>query len=118
MHAAQVAKGNTDMNDIKKKFEEIVGISFDDFMAIDYPDVIDDDTTWTNPTKYMLYADPFMGLFENTVDEKKVSHFTDTKAKLANAAKNKKFGYIFETLISLCDVMELKYTLGVRTRRA
>lgn len=118
MHVAEAAKGNNDMKSIKEKFEKIVGISFDDFMAVDSPDILEEDTTWTNPTKYILYSDPFLGLFDRTVDEKKRVKFTEAKAKLAKAAKDKKYGYLFKTLVSLCEVTEVKYTLGVRTRKA
>ena len=39
--------------------------------------------------------------------------------KLKRAAKNAgEFGYLFENLFRLCKVMELKYDLGVRTRKA
>ena len=117
-HAAQVLKGNSSIEGAKDEFEKIVGISFDDFMAVDLPDRIDDDTTWTNPCKYMLYSDPFLGIFDKSVDESKTAKFAQAKKKLAKGAKNEKYGYIFKTLASLCDIMEIKYTLGIRTRRA
>ncbi len=118
MHVAEIAKGNYDLESIKEKFEKIVGIGFDDFMAIDAPDRVENDTTWTNPTKYMLYSDPFLGFLDNTIDEKTCAKFTEAQKKLSVAAKDKKYGYIFETLSALCGVMETKYTLGVRTREA
>ena len=33
-------------------------------------------------------------------------------------AKNKRYGYIFRTLSALCGVLEIKYSLGNRTRQA
>ena len=116
-HAAQAVKGNGGKG-TEGEFEKIVGIPFSDFMAVDLPDRIDEETTWTNPCKYMLYCDPFLGLYDKSVDESKTAKFTSAKKKLLKLTKNEKYGYLFQTLASLCSVMEIKYALGVRTRSA
>ncbi len=116
--AAELSRGNSDMDSIKKKFADVVGVSFDVFMSLDAPDNIEDDDLFVNPCKYMLYSDPFLGIFDTTVVESKAAKFAEAKKKLAVGLKNKKYGYMFKTLSSLCDVMEIKYGLSVRTHRA
>ena len=34
------------------------------------------------------------------------------------AKKSRKYGYVFDAAAKLCDVMEIKYELGLRTRKA
>ena len=64
----------------------------------------------------MLYSDPFLGIFDLTVREEKQT-FADIAKDLQNLSGGT-FGYMFDTLSALCRVMEIKYTLGVKTRAA
>ena len=36
----------------------------------------------------------------------------------ATAKKSRRYGYVFDAAAKLCDVLEIKYELGLRTRRA
>ena len=36
----------------------------------------------------------------------------------ATAKKSRKYGYVFDNAVKLCDVMEIKYELGLKTRKA
>ena len=65
----------------------------------------------------MLYCDPFLGIFDKTVDEDIVKRFKLVKKQLEIYSKTSKYGYVFKTLSSLASVLEIKYSLGVRTRR-
>lgn len=120
-HFAEMAKGNRDFANIKFKFQERFGISWSDFNAIDLPNIVDKQPLDVyNPSKYMLYNDYFLGIFDNTVDTD--AHIGDKYRKYAHrlqkTAKNKEFGYIFETAAQLCKVLTIKYELGVKTREA
>ena len=42
----------------------------------------------------------------------------ESEKKLAELARKSKYGYLFDTLAKACSVMELKYDLGIVTRRA
>ena len=46
------------------------------------------------------------------------SPVSEIKKELETISKNALYGYIFKTLSSLCSVVEIKYGLGIRTRRA
>lgn len=118
MFAVENYYGNFDEKVIKIKFEKLFGIDCDGFMSLDKPDLLDDEYTNSNPTKYMLFSDPFLGWLDGTVDENKSVMFEKAKAEIDKYIRNKSYGYIFETSSALCDVMSIKYALGVRTRKA
>ena len=119
-YMAEYAKGNADPERIKAGFQERFGLDFDSFMQIDCPnDVIPYEGRPLNPSKYMLYSDYFNGFMDYTILEgggKRYAEFAKTLNEIAN--KSHAFGYVFETAARLCDVLEIKYELGVRTRNA
>lgn len=119
-YLAEYAKGNTDEKKIKAKFKRFCGIDFDEFMQIDTPnDVIPYTGRPRNPSKYMLFSDYFNGFLDYTVKEGAGEHFLDCAKKLHKTArKSRKYGYVFDSAAKLCDVLALKYDLGLRTRRA
>ena len=123
-YLAEYAKGNTDEAVIKEKFEKKFGLSFDDFMLLDMVNYvadkeIDKNFLPINPSKYGLYADTFNGFTDYTVAEGAGARYAELGEKLhAIAKKNRKFGYIFENEARLCDVLAIKYELGVLVRRA
>ncbi len=119
LYLAEYAKGNTDENLIKAKFKRLTGIDYDDFVKIDIPNDIDEPILFNNPSKYMLYSDPFNGYLDYTVDEKAAELYPGYAAQLyAVAKKSRKYGYLFDTAAKLCDVLTYKYALGVKTREA
>ena len=121
-YLAQYAKGITDESVIKKKFARMFSLSFDDFMKLDQSNNITGNEQTghpKNPSKYMLYADPFNGFLDRTVAEGGAAVYASHARELAALAKkSRKYGYLFDTQAKLCDVLSLKYDLGVRTRRA
>ena len=122
-YIAEYAKGNTDEADIKNKFERWFGIGYDDFCTLDHVNFITDNwKTASNPrncSDYMLYSDPFRGYLDYTVKEGGSETYRSVAAKLREVArKTRKYGYVFDMGAKLCDVMELKYELGVKTREA
>ena len=122
-YIAEVAKGNTDEASIKAKFKRNFGIDFDDFMKIDLPNELNG-YVWkhggeVNPSKYMLYTDYFNGFLDYTVtlgDGAKYKKFADELREVAK--KNRKYAILFNAAAKLCDALEVKYELGVRTRAA
>lgn len=119
---AEHVKGNTDMSLIKKRFEKMFGISFDEFMLLDKPNEIavpKDDVTPVNPCKYMLYSDLFTGFLDSTVRVGEGKKYIEYAAEIRKAGKKtRKYGYLFDTAAKLCDTLADKYELGVKTRAA
>ncbi len=130
MYAADLAKGISDLNVIKQHFKEIVGVEFDDFLKLDLPnhlrekkDIKDkpsDINYYLNlvntSSKYMLFADVFQGLFDRTVSEGDGKIYGELANKLSKYA-NGEWGYLFDFEAKLCKALELKYELGLKTRK-
>ena len=114
--SAEFCRGNFDDALIHARFKEVCGMEWDEFLRIGLPNLPAGKNEITNPCKYMLYSDPFYGIFDYTVFEGGRLMYAQAKAALEESAGNAEYGYIFRTLADLCGVMELKYDLGVRTR--
>lgn len=122
-YLAEYARGNTDDGRIKRKFKTFCGIDFDDFMLVDTPNNIAgnemNSPSPKNPSKYMLYSDCFNGHLDYTVKPGSSCVLKENSKNLhAVSKKSKKYGYLFDTLAKLCDVLYDKYELGVKTRQA
>ena len=116
---AEYASGNFDEKKIAAQFHEKFGVSFDDFMYTDEPDLcIDPENPMSTLSKNMLYSDPFVGFFDYTAKKGQGAVFASVAKKLKRIGAENDFGYLFETLSALASVMEVKYDLGIRTREA
>ena len=120
-YAAKVANNITDIDVIKKEFYDIMGIEFDDFMKFDTINTIENKPHIEfilNPSKYMLYNDPFMGICDCTVVEGE-SIIYKKYAKMYEGLKKKmpEYSYICESYKALCEVLVHKYELGIKTRK-
>ena len=119
-YLAEYAKGNTDETKIKQKFKRFCGIDFDEFMQIDCPNDIIGYHGWPcNPSKYMLYSDYFNDFLDYTIKLGAGEKYKDYAEKLYTIAKrSRRYGYVFDSAAKLCDVLSIKYELGLRTRNA
>jgi hypothetical protein len=115
----RIYDGVYDMDVIKMEFFEKTGESFDAMMLLDKPDYVGvRNHNAYNPSKHMLYSDPFLGFLDPTVSEGGGEQYAELANELRRYEGSEKFGYIFKSMAALCSVMELKYELGVKTRRA
>ncbi|MDR0426513.1 MAG: beta-N-acetylhexosaminidase [Clostridiales bacterium] len=116
--AAQLAYGGEETGDAMLA---LTGLEFDKFMALELPDMQDEylPPNANNPSKYMLYADCFSGIFDTLVREGDGKVYQKHIKTLKAAAKSAgDYAYLFETMGALCEVLEIKYELGVKTRNA
>lgn len=117
-YTARLLDGETDEEKIKEGFFSITGISFDDFMLLDLPEINIAGKNLVDPEKYMLYNDPFMGKFDTTAVPGRSELYASMAKKLSALSENADYGYMFSSASALCSVLELKYDLGIRTRKA
>ncbi len=115
--ASEFARGNYDREKIKRKFRRVVGMDYDTFMALDLPDKVKDTGRPRNPSKHLLYNDPFIGMQNRVTWEGQGEFFRDAAEKLAVGRKNRKWGYLFKMEEALARVLELKCDLSLRTKR-
>lgn len=117
--AAEYKKGVTDIDVIKSGFEKEFGLPFDTFMLADLtgtPGACED--SFNNPEKYLLYSDLFLGFFDTSVSGEEGKAYKECAEKLKTVEKNSEYGHIFTTLRCLCESLEIKSDLGIRTRAA
>lgn len=117
-YGAKLAQGITDMDIIKQQFEEMFGIKMDDFMKLDYTADYTSGGYNFYSEKVLVFNDPFLGFFDDIAP-----HSDEFKTKMRNHAEelkafetNERFGYLFTACKALCELLEVKSDLGIRTR--
>ena len=116
MYAAECAKGNFSVELLKKPFESLIGIKYEDFVCMEQPDNVLEKNTNQNPSKLALYSDPFYGVFDYSLNTDLQERFQALEKRLSECGKGSEFEYVFRTLSCLCGVLSLKYGLGIKTR--
>ena len=120
-YIAECSRGNFDEEKIKAKFKRVVGIDYDLFIKADLPNLLinNEPNYCESPCKYMLYSDAFSGFLDYTVSEGSGEIYKKHAYELFEVSrKTRKYSYIFKNLGALCHVLEIKYELGVKTRKA
>ncbi len=116
------ADGITDLAQIKREFFTIFGLSFDDFMLLDTPNVTPNSSGWEhvhNPSKFLLYSDCFMNSNDAFKEaEEKIEYSLYAKALEEASERVGEYKYLFDFMASLCRVLEIKWNLSLRTRKA
>ncbi len=69
-----------------------------------------------NPCKHMLYSDPFNGFLDSTVKEGVSEEYANHAKMLEKYAKTSKYVYLFESASALCELLSVKYSIGLETR--
>ena len=103
---------------------ECTGVDYETLLAFDLPDMLPEITVERtdnpkNPSKYLLYNDPLERLLDCHFNPETASHaFAENGEKLMILSQNNVFGYAYETLGRLCQVLALKCDLGFRIYQA
>lgn len=107
---------------ISAKLKALTGYTLDEFCALckpNQPIAEEPSRPYVNPSKYLFFQDPMMGIFDWHVAEHFPQFYADCAAELAAlATRGGKFSYIFDNLAKLCAVLELKSNLGVNMKAA
>ncbi len=118
----QYADGNFDEEKIKAGFEKLFGVSYDDMSLLDLPNLTEKavaEQRCENPSKAMLYTDCLMGYYDFYVTKHKPIPYGEYASKLKQAkARAGEYAYLFEAMGKLCSVLEIKFYIGYRTRKA
>ena len=116
------ANGIKDENIIKQGFLELFGVSYDDFMLLDLPNITPKSSEWKHihtPSKILLYSDCFMNSNDSYGEDVLDIPYESYAQRLEGAiARVGEYGYIFETLSCLCRALSIKSNLSMRTRKA
>ncbi len=104
-----------------KAFKVLTGVDLNKFLALDLPNkVIPSETAHiSNPCKFALYSDTIGGWLDYALKKDGAKAYSEFAKTLRDAEKvSGKYSYLFKTLRLLCEVLELKYNLGSKTREA
>lgn len=113
---AKMAQGIFDREILNREFADFFGVPYSVFQALEAAELCNALEN-ANPCKYMLYSDPFVGFMDWTVDPDKTA-LIHAAAEALSTVQSKDYQYLFDTLSALMAVMERKYTLGFRLRKA
>lgn len=118
MHYAYEAQGIGSKR-LKKEFKALTGYDFNSFMKLENGQTAcgKHKKDFANPLKYGLYNDPFSGYLDVAINPEDKKYFQRAKNSI-RLLRNGQYGYIFETIYSLNDLMYLKYDMGIRLRKA
>lgn len=117
-YASELARGNREEQEIKRRFQEKYQMPFEKFMLLDLPGTPNGlDTAVCNGEKYLLYQDCFMGLLDRNVKPGTGEQYAACAVRLSSGVGNRRWGYLFETQKALCEVLSRKAELGVRTHQ-
>ena len=114
-------EGVEDIEVIRREFNELTGEDYDAMLDLELPNIVAGNNRLSpaNVYKVMLFSDPMFGFVDVTVKDGVAAEYAAHRERLTALAKeSKSFGYLFETAARVCDVMEIKYDLGARIRRA
>lgn len=123
-YAKEIAEDVSDIEQIKKDFKCDMGYSFDDFMMLDLPNKIENKRTdserlLVNPSKYLLYSDPLLGKLDSKAKQSDELIFAKNGADLIDKSKSiGEYGYLFEYLGNLCNLLSYKCSLGKELRES
>ncbi len=120
-YLSEYAQGNRDEEKIRAKFKRTFGADYEAFMALE-----DIKFAYREQTKHRGMGDRmalFSDLFNGFLDANLIDGFENVLSETAkkhheSARKYRKWAYMFESAGKLCDVLAMKYTLGLRTREA
>ena len=116
---SRYADGVEDEEEITQGFEQLFGIPFEAFTALDLPNLLPvKHEDLETPCKALLYCDPFLGILDDLVgQEGRIPYGEYAKAVDEAGKKAGEYRYLFDFISSLCSVLELKYDFGVRVRK-
>lgn len=100
----------------EKAFRLITGYDLKEFLMLD--DVnpyTENGNVHNNASKYLLYNDPLIGVFDSLVEADIAEWYRNIGNKMKDFSQReegKEFSYIFDTAYRLCSVLEKKAYLG------
>lgn len=118
LYAAMAVHGEPEPAVLHRRFQEIMGVSWEDWMLLDHLLQADNPRHVADPSKYLLYNDVFSGLLDHRAALEDEAYYAELGQKLRTVKATGDFTYLFDKYIALCDLLSVKAALGLRTRTA
>ena len=117
--AAWMAKGCFDREKIAREFAQKYGYTFEEFMNLTLANITKEELShFQNPSKYLLYNDPFIGILDFTLHEDLQVRYEQAAHILEASVNGRKYDYLFDMHRRLLEVLARKSNLGVHIRKA
>lgn len=113
--------GQYDEEAINSLLVALTGDTLNDFLLMDLPDEPGKKRLGPayNPSKFFLYQDLLLGMFDSQVKDEFSENYREFAEILkAKVPQSHMFGYIYDCLYKLCDLLAYKVDLGVKIRKA
>ncbi len=100
-------------------FRRLTGLSLEAFLSIDEGNpYIESGETHNNSSKYLLYNDPLLGIFDSLLRDDAGQQFETAAGRLETAAQSGPYAYIFESAEALAQILVMKADFGRRLYEA
>ncbi len=111
-------RGFKDDNGIKECFKNATGLCYDDFMALELPELPQGEGNCIS--RALTYNDPLLGLVDKHIgDLDTASYYKKTTARLSKINKtDTQFDAAIDTVKALCSLLENKANFGIRLKSA
>jgi hexosaminidase len=114
-----------DEDKLKSRFKFCIGGNYEDFYSLTWIDKLPGmetrpDYFTPNASKYMMWQDPMMGLFDKNIEGIAWgAHYARLRVQMETARqRNGSYGFLFEFMANVSAVLELKADLGLRLSEA
>jgi len=113
-----------DLEKLKKRAKFCAGVDFDAFMDLKYlnevPGAGKDNLKTTNPSKFLLWQDVLVGLFDKYVEGNHISeHYARMETVFEEHRRNNpQYDLVFYVASLLCSVLKIKSNIGNRIKAA
>ncbi len=117
MYAAELLKGNTDIESVKEKFKDLIGYEFDDFMLLDNFDMSMKYSAESS-SKCILYNDLFLGIRNNLEKDEYAQYYKNLSLEISRINGNGNFAYLFKNYAKFAELLSIKCALGSKIKDA
>lgn len=114
-----------DPEKLKKRFRFCTGCGYEDFIRMTLLDKLpgmktEEGWKYTNPSRYLMWQDPLLGLFDKNVEGLGMGvHYAGlAEAFRESAGKSGEFGFLFRFLEKTASVLSVKSEVGIALEKA
>ncbi|SFB54088.1 Glycosyl hydrolase family 20, catalytic domain [Cohnella sp. OV330] len=118
------ADGSPEWQRVAERVKFVTGIDADAFLRLRYldetPGSEPDNRKQSNPSKFLLYQDVLLGLFDRQIEGLPMSaHYAELEKAIAEGRDAAaELDYLFEVPQRLCAVLKLKSEIGIALKQA
>ena len=113
--------GKNDKKALESLLYAVCEEKLDNMLLLDTPNILEDNEIpkETNRSRFYLYQDPLLGLFDKTVKPEYKERYASYLPSIKEAEKESKYyAYLYKNCYDLLELLTVKVDLGVRLRKA